>query len=48
MLNPLERDHLIQLRDNGAELSDEAITLLMQADEAELDKLIEFIGEDDE
>lgn len=48
MLSPNEHEYLIQLQDNGTELSDEAIKLLMQADEADLDKLIEFMGEDDE
>lgn len=46
MLAPNEIEYLTQLQDNGTELTPEANTAIMQADEAELD--IEFIGEDDE
>lgn len=48
MLNPLERAHLIELEDNGTELSDEAKRMLMEADEADFDKFIDFMGDCDE
>jgi len=48
MLNPLERAHLIELEDNGQELSDEAKLMLAQAEEADLDRLIDFMDDDDE
>ena len=48
ILNQLERDHLIMLEDNGQELSDEAKLMLAQAEEADLDRLIDFMDDDDE
>ena len=50
-MNAHERDFLIQLQDQlkakGQDITAEGKKMLMEADEADFDRLVEFIGDDE-